>query len=174
MSLTVEQRHAMDAHLRASTRYDWPTHLNNNNAIYCSRAYLIDCLERVLRDDRRTTAPVRDLVLPHAFILARDVPLFWHRLLALTALMADPCEAPHVMVCAGRHILTWPTARLCLYTKTLLHDGALPPEPRWFARRLPPAGVPPTGGSRPPTTTTTSDDDDDSGAETESESVSFF
>jgi hypothetical protein len=164
MTLTVAQRHAMDAHLRACTRYDWPTHFN----VYCCRAYLIDCLERVLRDDRRTAGPVRDLVLPHAFILARDVPVFWHRLLALTAMMVDPCETPHVMVCGGRHILTWPTARLCLYTKTL-HDGMRPSEPRWFARRLPPAA---NSGRSP--NTATSDDDDDSGAETESESISFF
>ena len=137
--MTADRRHAMDVFLRAHTRFNWHTHPD----VYCSRTYLIDCLERVLRDDRHTTTTVRDLLLPHTFIVARDVSAFWQRLLALTAMMVDAREAPHVMVAAGRHILTWSAARLCLYTKTLPRgDNARPPpEPRWFARRLAPAPV---------------------------------
>jgi hypothetical protein len=161
----------LDAHLRAYTRFDWPT----PPAVYCSRDYIIDSLEHVLllrRDDdahRTTTAPVRDLGLPHSFITVPDTTAFWRRLLALAGVL--PREAPHVMVCAGRHILTWPVARLCLYTKTL-HDGAHPPAPRWFARRLAPTSA--AGYTNHNHHNNSDDDDDDSGAETESESITYF
>jgi hypothetical protein len=128
MPLSLEQRDAMDAHIRTHTNGAEPAH-----GVLTFRTYVIDSIERVM--DSNSTR-IRDLALRNSTITCRDKVFFWRTLAELASGCTDvdlhameygePLnESDHMTRC----VYTWCFNRSVLkfYTKVLHRVGS-----RWL------------------------------------------